>query len=131
MRRSLKIHLFVVCFLFAAHTPIMAQDATVTVNQDPQIDELLTLKKEVNKSGKAINLLTIQIYSGNHSGAANAEAKFLSKYGGFSAKTSYETPYYKVRVGRFKSRLEADRALMRIKREFNSAFILNPRKNRG
>lgn len=129
MRQSIKTYSILACFALAITSQLQAQDATVTVHQDQEISKLLTLKKEVNKSGKSLNLLTIQIYSGNRSGALNAQSKFLSKYGGFGAKMSYETPYYKIRVGRFKSRLEADKALKRIKREFSNAFILNPRKD--
>ncbi len=111
-------------------TTLYAQEGVVVVNQDPDIAKLLELKKQVNKSGKSLNLLTIQIYSGNRTGAENAKEEFLKKYSNYGARTSYETPYYKVRVGRFKSRLEADRALERIKRSFNSAFIMNPKKDR-
>ena len=42
----------------------------------------------------------------------------------------YETPNYKIWVGNFKTRLEADRALQRIKRAFNSAFIFKPKKGK-
>ena len=107
-----------------------AQNASVEVNQDAQITQLLELKKEVNKSGKSLNSLSIQIYSGNRSGADDAKTKFLNTYAGFPVDKTYETPYYKSRVGRFKSQLEADRALLRIKREFSNAFILNPKKDR-
>ncbi len=130
MKYSLKTLVYTAIFsLFICHI-VTAQDATIQVNQDPQITELLELKKEVNKSGKSLNLLSIQIYSGNRSGADAAKEKFLNTYAGFPVDITYETPYYKIRVGRFKSQLEADRALLRIKREFSNAFILNPKKDR-
>lgn len=130
MKYSIKTLVLITVFVFFITTKSKAQNATVQVNQDPQITELLELKKDVNKSGKSLNLLSIQIYSGNRSGADEAKTKFLNKYGGFPVDKSYETPYYKIRVGRFKSQLEADRALLRIKREFSNAFILNPKKDR-
>ena len=130
MKYSLKTLVYTVVFSLFICNIITAQDATIQVNQDPQIAELLELKKEVNKSGKSLNLLSIQIYSGNRSGADVAKTKFLNKYAGFPVDKTYETPYYKIRVGRFKSQLEADRALLRIKREFSNAFILNPKNDR-
>ena len=130
MTNSFKTVLFSVLFVLSRTCFLTAQNATVKVNQDPQIKELLDLKKDVNKSGKSLNLMSIQIYSGDRSGAEDAKVKFLNKYNGFQVDKTYETPYYKIRVGRFKSRLEADRALLRIKREFSNAFILNPKKDR-
>jgi hypothetical protein len=128
MKYTINSIIFFAIFGLLNHQNISAQQGTVVINQDSEISELLELKKQVNKSGKSINLLTIQIYSGNRSGAENAKTKFLSKYGGFTIDLSYETPFYRVRAGRFKSRLEADRALLRFKREFSGAFILNPKK---
>ena len=42
----------------------------------------------------------------------------------------FETPNYKVWVGNFETRLEADRALRRIKRKFANAFIFKPKKEK-
>ena len=78
MKYSLKTLVYTVVFSLFTCNIINAQDATIQVNQDPQIAELLELKKEVNKSGKSLNLLSIQIYSGNRSGADTAKTKFLA-----------------------------------------------------
>lgn len=101
------------------------QQGVVTVNQDPQIDELLKLKKDVNRRA---NNFKIQIYNGSRYGAENAQSKFLESFGGWPVSMHYETPNYKIWVGNFETRLEADRALLRIKRKFANAFIFKPKK---
>ena len=106
---------------------LCAQDATVTVNQDAEIDQLLALKKDVNRS---TNLFKIQIYNGSRSGADNAMNNFFQNYSGYSVRKVFETPNYKVWVGNFETRLEADRALRRIKRKFANAFIFKPKKEK-
>lgn len=130
MKYTPKYSFLILGFALFFNSQLFAQEGTVTVNQNPEIKKLLTLKKEVNKSGKSLNLLTIQICSGSLTEAENAKATFLKKVGTYSTDLSYETPYYKVRVGRFKSRLEADKALLKIKRVFADAFILNPKKDK-
>ena len=104
-----------------------AQNASVTINQDPEISELLSLKKEVNKTTTRYK---IQIYNGSRSGADNAQSNFYKYYSGWSVKKVFETPNYKIWVGNFETRLEADRALARIKRKFSNAFIFRPKKEK-
>lgn len=106
---------------------IIAQEGVVVVNQDPQIGELLDLKKEVNR--RASNF-KIQIYNGSHEGAKNAREKFRQFYG-WSMTTEYETPNYKIWVGNFETRLEADRALIRVKKKFSNAFVFKPKKDKN
>ncbi|MBT8273320.1 MAG: SPOR domain-containing protein [Bacteroidia bacterium] len=105
-------------------TGLHAQQGEVTVNQDPQIDALLRLKKDVNKRAKNYK---IQIYNGSRVGAENARNKFWNSFSGWSVTMEYETPNYKIWVGNFKTRLEADRALLRVKRRFSNAFIFKPK----
>ena len=40
---------------------------------------------------------------------------------------SFETPYYKIRVGKYVSRILASKELKKIKKDFSSAFILQPK----
>ena len=41
----------------------------------------------------------------------------------------FNTPNYKIWVGNFRDRLEADRALLRIKKSYMNAFIFKPKKD--
>jgi hypothetical protein len=41
----------------------------------------------------------------------------------------YETPNYKIWIGNFRSRLEADKALIKIKKKYINAFIFKPKNN--
>lgn len=121
------ISLFSLIFLFSS-LQLNAQSATVTVNQDPEISKLLRLKKEVNRTTIRYK---IQIYNGSRSGADNAQSNFYKYYSGWAVKKVFETPNYKIWVGNFETRLEADRALARIKRKFTNAFIFRPKKEKN
>jgi len=106
---------------------MLAQEGVVVVNQDKNIDALLRLKKEVNKSD--INY-RIQIYNGPRNGAEKTRLEFRKSFSDWSTSMKYETPNYKIWIGNFKTRLEADRALIMIKKKFNNAFIFKPKKER-
>ena len=104
----------------------LAQQGTVTVQQDSKIPELLSLKKNLEKENKLSDGYTIQLYYGELSKANSIIRQYRGAYGTWPASIEYETPNYKVWVGNFGSRLDADRALMEIQKNFQSAFILKP-----
>jgi len=101
-----------------------AQNGSLTINENPEIPKLLELKKEINKSDK--KRYKINIYSGSLSGAERAKTNFLESFSGWKTALEYETPNYKIYVGDFRTRLEADRALRRVKKKFPNAFYLKP-----
>ena len=107
---------------------LLAQEGVVTVNQDREIDELLKLKKEVNRTEYNYK---IQIYNGNRTGAENARLEFRKSFPNWSTNMKYETPNYKIWVGNFKTHLEADRALLKVKKKFGNAFIFKPKNNKN
>ncbi len=125
--RLFKIFIFSILALICTETSF-AQPATVTVNQDEKITELLTLKKKLEKERELGEGFTIQLYYGESGQANSIIRKFESNYSAWPVSLEYETPNFKVWVGDFDSRLEADRALLEIKEKFPSAFILKPSK---
>ncbi|MCF7559278.1 SPOR domain-containing protein [Sabulilitoribacter multivorans] len=125
---NLKISfLSIVCFAVCTISSF-AQQGQVTINHDKKIDNLLEIKKEMNKNDNDSDRYKIQVYSGNRSGAQNAQTDFSNSFGDWRPVMQYETPNFKIWVGNFRTRLEADRALERIKKKFPSAFIFKPKK---
>ncbi len=100
--------------------------AQSTVSQDSRIDELLTLKTQLTKDNELTDRYKIQLYSGERERAYSILKNYRNKVGTWSSSIEYQTPNYKVWVGNFRNRLEADRALLKIKKTFISAFIFKP-----
>lgn len=125
---NLKISFFSLLCLIAFSTKSFSQQGHVTINQDKHINVLLDLKKEMNKNETDSERYKIQVYSGNRSGAYEAQKEFSSAFGGWYPSIQYETPNFKIWAGNFRTRLEADRALKKIKRKFPNAFIFKPKK---
>lgn len=120
-----KIPLLLFIFMFVSVSN--AQEGTVIINQDKEIEALLEIKKDIEISSDRYK---IQIFSGASRNAAEAaRAKFTETYSDWSSSIEYQTPNYKIWVGNFRNRLEADRALLRIKKTFINAFIFKPKKD--
>ncbi len=103
-----------------------AQSGTIVINDDPRIAQLFKIQTALVKDGKLKDRYKIQLYSGDATSANSTLKKFRNRIGTWSSDIKYQTPNYKVWVGNFRNRLEADRALMEIKKEFGSAFVFQP-----
>lgn len=124
------VKLSFLCLLFLSAWPkAQAQQGVVTIEQDKNIDKLLEFKKDLS----TVNVYTIQIFSSSNR-SARSEAQTIKTqaatlFPDWSNYIEYEQPNYKIRVGDFRTRLEADRALVEVKKTFANAFILQPKKN--
>ena len=126
IKTASKILILTLVFSLFSVYETKAQDGVVVVNQDQNIDALLRLKKEVNRT--EINY-KIQIYNGNYAGVEKARTEFRKSFSDWRTSVKFETPNYKIWVGNFKTKLEADRALLEIKKKFNNAFRFKPKKD--
>ncbi|MDT0689280.1 SPOR domain-containing protein [Salegentibacter sp. F188] len=108
-------------------TNISAQDAWINISQDQKIPKLLELKIEMSEANKIGDRYKIQLFYGDNNEASEVFKDYESKHS-YPAMIDYETPNYKVYVGNFRNRLEADRALLEIKENFPGAFIPKPKR---
>jgi len=121
--------LFTCIFLLGIHQVSTAQDGRVNIQQNQAIPQLHELNSEMTKSGKYGERFKIQLYYGNNNTASEIIKTFRSKYDAWPSAIIYETPNYKVWVGNFRNRLEADRALLKVKNDYPAAFIPKPQRS--
>lgn len=92
---------------------------------DARIDSLLQLNAMQNKKFATIPGYRIQIYKGSGNNALNSALvirdKFITRYG-IPAYVTFNEPYYRVRVGDFRTRIDAIKFLQRIKRAYPLAW---------
>ncbi len=117
---------FYIVFISVFAISINAQNTTITINEDAKIPELLNLKKSLEKDNKLAVGYTIQLYYGELSEANTIIKEYKNSFDSWPASIEYETPNYKVWVGSFSTRLEADRARLVINKKYPAAFILKP-----
>lgn len=116
-----KLLILGVLAVFFVKTAV-AQQGSVRVTEDPQISKLLALKKSLEKDNKLTDGFTIQLYYGEKNTAYKMLREYQNSFATWPALIDYETPNYKVWVGNFSTRLEADQALVDIREKFPAAF---------
>jgi len=129
-------------FLFMLQVMSSAQylsEGRVFVIQDDRVDsllqdyELLRLKIMENPDNKAIPGYRIQIFfdSGLNSSdrARQAMNDFLFKFPEIPAYVSWKAPNYRVRIGDFKTRLEAESTLQLIIIDYPNAWVIKDEIN--
>jgi hypothetical protein len=111
--------------LFLAYI-IHAQDQNLTLNQDPKFEQLLNDKRKINTSISTNDTYRIQIFSGKSDEAKKTLTDFRREYTNIDGTIIFNTPNYKVMVGNFKTRIEAERNLVEIKKRYKSVFLIKP-----
>lgn len=105
----------------------------VVIFQDMRINELIYKSVESNKRKGGISGFRIRIFSnlGNNArGQSQAtKTRFYELFPDVAIHLEYESPYYKVYVGDYRSKVDALKDFKRIKRYFPSAFIVPSKIN--
>ncbi|WP_343613708.1 SPOR domain-containing protein [Flavobacterium sp.] len=107
---------------------IHAQDQNLTLNQDPKFEQLLNDKRKFNTAISTNDSYRIQIFSGKSDEAKKTLSDFKREYANIDGTIIFNTPNYKVIVGNFKSRIEAERNLIDIRKKYRNVFLLKPGK---
>jgi len=121
-KRAKIVVLFYLFLLISC--PLIGQEINQSINQDSSIYKLLKLKTDYNKKIFESSFYTIQIFYGDLKEADSISKVFSEEFEEIKTSLIFETPNYKVRVGVFKTLIDASKSLENIKRKFRGAFIL-------
>jgi len=119
--------LFSVALFFTALICVQAQGKVVILG-DNGVEALVAKHISFNENVKGFPGYRIQIYfeSGNYSKnkAFGEKGKFISRFPDIAAYVIFQEPYYKVRVGNFRNKLDAEAFKQRIKKQWPEAYII-------
>lgn len=108
-------------------------EGELSINADPRIDCLVQLHIAYNAEYPVIDGYRIHIFikSGNEAltNAEEVKMEFEEKYEKIPAYITFGEPYYRVRVGDFRTRLEAEKFLQRISRTYPNAWVTSDKIN--
>lgn len=110
---------------------LLTQTASVIVHKDPRIDALVKKKAAINKATKSgahttrgFRLLVINTNSRDE--AIAAKTKVYTYFPELRAYLQYQSPYFKLRAGNFKTRDEAEKYRKMMAAMFpKGVFIVN------
>lgn len=120
-------YIFVAGFCLLNTTKSQAQDNTSIV-QDSRFEQLLAEKRKINSSIIVNDRYKIQIFYGDNDKARKALADFKRDFKTIDGTIVFTTPNYKVWVGNFKARIDAERALVEIKKKYPYALLIKPNR---
>ena len=100
--------------------------SSIQIIQDVRVDTLVSRYKEVHLKKESIDGFRIQITAGsNRTNIYKVKSKFYTFFPKIKQYLIYQAPNFKLRIGNYRTRLEAYKDLQRILPEFDGAFIIN------
>lgn len=84
-------------------------------------------KKFVEEHSKqnTMNGFRVQLFFGSREEALKLKGEFLTLEPEQKAYVSYQAPNFKLRVGNFRSQMDAEKFLYKVKGKFPSAYVVN------
>ncbi len=96
----------------------------IEIIENKNIAELMQKQKEINYN-VSIKGYRIKIHFGTDKMVAKeVKSKFISKFPEIMAYEKYDQPNFNIRVGDFRTKLEAYKFLKEVQLEFTEAFIV-------
>jgi len=127
MKSGIKSALVLMVF-FQTNILFSQNTGKIVINQEDNITKLLQEHKTFNKNQTGIVGYRINIFfdSGNNSKskAYSIKTQFMAEYPEVEAYIIYQEPNYKIKVGDFRTRLDAQRFQKEISNEYKNAFII-------
>jgi hypothetical protein len=112
------------CFETQSQDSTLENKAT-TINQDPRIHELIQKRSNIEEKEEGMPGFRVQIFFGSTKQTAlQTKTDYSELFKDVETYIIYDIPYFKVRVGNFRTHLEAQKLLALAKANYPSAFIV-------
>ncbi|ENI5460509.1 SPOR domain-containing protein [Flavobacterium psychrophilum] len=125
---TFKRSFYGIAFLMFLPFNSFSQEMKNSVLQDPRFEQLLNEKRKLNGSITINDRFKIQIFTGESVTSKKALSDFRKENKNIDATIVFSTPIYKVWVGNYKTRIEAENKLRALKKKYPNAFLVKPNK---
>ena len=121
---------FILILLLISANDLFAQG--VTIHKDPRLDLLISKQVELNKvvylennrTGNGFRVLVIN--TNDRSKAIEVKSKMMTEFPDHKTYLVYQSPYFKIQVGNFRERKEAEALRKKIIRYYPTGVIVVP-----
>lgn len=117
----LKPSLFIIVLIVFSSNNLTAQ---ITLEQDSKFENLLSEKRKVNASITTTDKYKIQIFYGDGNNARKVLNEFKNNFSNIDATIIFSSPNYKVQVGTFRNKIDADRTCLEIINKYPDALVV-------
>ncbi len=120
MNKKIPLTIFITVFCLLS---LQSQQGQVSIDQDPDIDRLVEVYKATLSK---VDYFTIQVGFGSYQDAESIKSQVEVDFPQWTPKIIFDSPTYRVRVGRFKTKLEAERKFLEVRKKYPAALLLKP-----
>lgn len=96
--------------------------------QDSRVDLLVQKHVQINQAFKTIDGFRIQVFSDSGTNSKNkaqsVQNEFQTRFQDLAVYLTFKTPNYRVRIGDFRTKLDAQRFLIELTADYPNAFII-------
>lgn len=121
----MKITLFIGVF-WGFCLVAQAQQGRINIEQDAKLEEALEIYASNTSSS---DYYTIQVGFGSYAQAEDLKTQVDIDFPGWKSKIVFDSPTYRVHVGRFKTKLEAERRFIEVREKYPASLLLKPEKS--
>lgn len=111
---------------------VSGQNGSVTIVKDPRIDGLVKKQSEVIPPATAPQITGYRIqlfFDSEKSKVDQARIRFVTQFPKVETYITYNAPNYFLRVGDFRTQLEADKVKAELGQEFPTSFVVKEKIN--
>ena len=123
----MKRHLCLIIFLALAAASFAQKTGSLNIRQDSRIESLISKQRRLNDLDSSFSGYRIHIFMeiGNEAlrHAEQVKRQFQNAFPDIPIYLTYVEPYFRLRAGDFRNRVEAEKCLRRIKPRYNEAFV--------
>lgn len=120
---------FLAVLMSLIFTPSLCLSQSQLVSSElDSLDQLIKYKHELEANHELKSTYKLQLFSGSLEEANDIVEEFKSLNLKVDSKIVYQTPNYKVWVGNFRNRIQADRLFVLLKSKYPNTLIIRPGK---
>jgi len=104
--------------------------SSIVIHKDPRVDMLVKKQSQINEettrdARRSAPGFRIQVINtSDRSAAINAKTKIYQLYPELKAYLLYQSPYFRLRVGNFKDKEDADYHLKALSKQFTNVYLV-------
>lgn len=102
---------------------VIGQQGQVSIDRDPDLDRLLEIYEEVRANA---DYYTIQVGFGTYDEAEELRKEVSREFPEYKPNIVFDSPTYRVQVGKFSTRLEAEKKYLEVRKKFPASLLLKP-----
>jgi len=120
----------ILCILLTVLVISVSGQTKAKISTPPYLDSLVQKNIEKHKTEQTRVGYRIQLFSGTErNNANNLRNKFKTEFPDVPIYLIYQQPYYKLRVGDFRNKIEAQQLYLKIENEYEQLLIIPDKIN--